>query len=259
VGSCGVTWALRENGMIVPGYEQIPGIGEETAKAIMAYEPPAPWSVEWLLQIPGIGPKMAERLFAAGEQGLGAVPGLGPAKQQAVQDFAVPPMTGWGDLTQIKGIGQATAEAIQAFVSAQDPFGIWKARRFAQRVRDAGLPGVPEPTHTSAELAEGDGRCCWAGLVKKIIYRDLAEDERAAGNPGLEGIRAPTMTRSVTLVCTDDGEDDVHLRIDRFQYRAFARKVASITPGSDGVVVTGRIVKGFGTAIRVSKLWIIEP
>lgn len=257
-GGCGVTWALG-GGQIIPGYEQIPGIGEETAKAIMAYEPPARWSMEWLLRVPGIGPKMAEALFAAGEQGLDSVKGLGPAKRKAVQEFAIPPMTGWGDLTQIKGIGQATAEAIQAFVAAEDPFGIWKAKRFAAEVKAAGLPGVPEPTHTSADLAAGEGRCCWAGLVKKIIYRDLAEDERAAGNPELAGIRAPKMTRSVTLVCTDDGEDEVHARIDRFQYRAFARRVANITPGSDGVVVTGRIVKGFGTAIKVSKLWIIEP
>lgn len=264
VGDCGVTWSLQ-GATITPGYTQIPGIGEETAKSIIAYEPPEQGSMAWWLAIPGVGPKLAERIFSEYRGStteiaeLQEIPGVGPKLAATIAAFSFPPMEGWDDLTQIKGVGEQTALTIKQFVAAEDPFKLWEARRFASSIKSAGLPGVPLPTHTSAQLDGSEGKCVWAGLISKVVYRDLAEDERAAGNPEMKGVKAPKLTRSVTLKCYDDGDDEVYLRIDRFSYRRFARQISRITAGSDGVVATGRIVKGFGASIRVTKMWIIEP
>jgi DNA polymerase-3 subunit alpha len=190
------------------------------------------------------------------------VPGIGSVMSHALCDeHDRQPFESWGDLLRVKGVGQVTVRKMQEFANSDDPFGIHKAGRFIASVRKAivvsqKLP-LPDCDSQSLLAIEDRKKVTWCGLIRDVAYRDLAEDERAAGNPDMTGIKSPHLTRSVTLKCYDDGAGEVYLRIGRFQYRKFARQVAEIVPGSDGILITGRAVRGFGAAIRVDRMWVI--
>lgn len=194
--------------------------------------------------------------------GFVQVPGIGDVLARALcEAHDEKPFTSWRDMLGVPGVGPAKMTAMQQFAGADDPFGIYRADRFVAAVRDR-VEGTsfPMPDCDSASLltVKDRQRVTWCGLIREVLYRDLAEDERAAGNPQMEGIKSPHLTRSATIKCFDGNAGEVYLRVDRFRYPKFARKISEIASGSDGILVQGRAVRGFGAAIRIDRMWVIE-
>jgi DNA polymerase III subunit alpha len=212
----GANWELDGPSRIRAGFEQVPGIAERTADAILA------------------------------ERGR-------------------EPFDTWKSLGRTPGVGPVTVATLEGFATAKDPFGLDRAAEVVAAVTKAARYGrlpVPVPDCDSRSLRAGSGTggtVVFCGLVRKLEYRDLAEDERAAGNPEMKGVKRPDLTRSATIKCYDAGieQEDVYIRISRFVYSRFDADLAEIVPGN-AVVVRGRPGEGMGLAIRADRLWVIE-
>jgi len=203
------------------------------------------------LQVPGIGPALAERIIAhrAGLSAIGRYP-----------------MT-IADLGSVKGIGPKIMSAISGIDSA-DPFGLRKVERDLASVRrdiEEGHLLVPQPTHTSNEIldAKADSSVVFLGMVKLKEYKDWVEDERARTGDSLDDIRArmrdPHLPTGVVLHCFDDGDEDVYVRIDRRVYPRFKNGIEHIRIGRDLVLVRARKSKNsFGASIYVKELHVID-
>jgi DNA polymerase III subunit alpha len=200
-----------------------------------------------------------QRIRAGFEQ----VPGIGQAVSTAIlAEREREPFTRWADLARVPGVGPKTIALLEGFATSADPFGLDKAREaiavISKAARYGRLP-VPVPDCDSTSLRSGTSgtEVVYCGIVRKVEYRDLAEDERAAGNPELKGVKRPDLTRSATVKCYDTGDEDVYIRISRFVYDRFADDLKDVSPG-DAVVVRGRKTDGMGLAVRADRMWTIE-
>jgi DNA polymerase III subunit alpha len=196
--------------------------------------------------------------------GFEQVPGIGAAVSAAIlTERSAGDFDRWADLERVPGVGPKTRETLEAFATVKDPFGLDRAAEVVAAISKAARYGrlpVPVPDCDSRSLRAGSGTAgtvTWAGLVRKLEYRDLAEDERAAGNPEMKGVKRPDLTRSATIKCYDAGDEDLYIRISRFVYSRFEADLAEIAPGN-AVVVRGRPGEGMGLAIRADRLWVIE-
>ncbi|QHB37488.1 DnaE-like DNA polymerase III alpha [Mycobacterium phage Leopard] len=199
------------------------------------------------------------------------IPGVGPKTAQAILDYLESnyweTAPTWRDLIKVKGIGPKTIEKIEAFVNDPDPFGVNRIRRILEGVRrdlQGGKWGIPEPTHTSDELAEdGSFDVVWVGIPLSKEYKDIVEDERARTDKSTEEILAsikdPELTKLCVVKCIDDGDEDVHCRINRWEFPRFADRLEDLrTNGKDVIIVQGRKRDGFGTNIVVREMWALE-
>lgn len=221
LGSSGATWAVRR-GEVLAGYEQLNGVG----------------------------PAMTGKILE-----LQRV--LGPDLKDPAQ------------LLSVSGIGPKTLEKFAAQLDAEDPFGLGKVKRSLDEVRVAISTGeipVPNPTEKSDEILDvpGGNNVRWLGLVKLKEYKDFLEDERARSGKDIEQIRRemrrPDLPTSCVLHCYDDGDEDVYVRITRFDYPKFKEALVGIRLGHDVVYVEARKSNGgFGASIYVKKLIVIDP
>jgi DNA polymerase-3 subunit alpha len=226
-----VTWTLGEDRKsIQAGFMQVPGIGDVTARAIV---------------------------------------------QQRAEELAPDTWGGeWKDLLKVKGIGPVTLGKIRDWAETPDPFGVFRAANVIGQVKRAILAGelkLPMPTVVSTDMQSqtwetpmGRGRkVVYCGLVRGRDYKDIIEDQRARSGREVDEIRRdikrPDLAKFATLRCYDTGEEDVYLRFNRFHFPRFKAQIDAITVGEDAVVVVGRESKGFGAAIAVDHLWVIEP
>jgi DNA polymerase-3 subunit alpha len=221
------------------------------------------------------------------QAGFTQVPGIGLVTARAIVTTRSgdPEFSSWKDLLRVKGIGPVTLEKIRAWAENPDPFGVMRAAEVIGQVRgaiEAGELKLPMPTVISTDLqgntwdnAGGRGRAAgrkdnrlgkrvvYCGLVRQRDYKDLIEDQRARTGEEVDAIRArikrPELVKFCTLRCYDTGEEDVYLRFNRFHFPSFKAKIDAINVGFDAVVVVGRETLGFGAAIAVDHLWVIEP
>jgi DNA polymerase-3 subunit alpha len=195
-------------------------------------------------QVKGIGDKMAEEILRDREAN-----GI---------------FKGWADLLRVKGIGPAKLLTIREFAESDDPFGLQRVARMLDAVRAAGLP-LPAATHGSDALSESDSvkRVVWWGVVARIEYKDIIEDERAKTGDDVEEIKArirsPHKAKSATLHCYDDGFEEVYLRINRWHYGKFRKQLSLIRPGEDIVVAVGEKKSAFGVSLQLKRLYVIDP
>lgn len=219
----GITWDLNEKtGEILAGFQQVPGIGEKMAEQIVA-------------------DRNAKRFYTD---------------------------RGWAELLEVKGVGPKKLEVIRDFAESDDPFKLLRTSRMLQEVLRAkeedGLP-IPLPTHVSDDLdPQGEvKRVVWWGIVGKIEYKDLLEDERAKTGDEIEDIRAriknPNRVKSCTLHCSDAGDEDVYLRISRWNFHKFKKQLEGIRTDKDVVIAVGQKRRGFGVSLQVSKLYVVDP
>jgi DNA polymerase III subunit alpha len=204
------------------------------------------------LQVPGIGPALAERIMK---------------HRESLPAISRYPMT-IADLASVKGIGPKIMNTVSSIDSA-DPFGLRKIEADLSSVRKAIAEGslpVPRPTHRSGDIldAKADSRVVFMGIVKLKEYKDWVEDERARTGDSLEDIRArmrnPHLPTGVVLHCFDDGDEDVYVRIDRRVYPRFKDGIERIRVGRDLVLVIARKSKNsFGASIYVKELHVIDP
>lgn len=180
----------------------------------------------------------------------------------------------WDDLTAVKGIGAKTVETIRTFAEKDDPFDIELTARVLDEIRNgihrrqAGFRGLPRPTHKSHEiprnLTDNAGvPVTWMGIVRNIEYKDVIEDERARTGDDLETILArlkdPELTKSCTLHCYDDGDDDVYVRFNRWSFPKYRDTISSVVPGEDVIIAVGEKSPGFGISLnRIKSLNVLS-
>ena len=213
-------------------------------------------------QIPKIGAKIAERLDQAAELEGG--------------------FRSWGALEVVPGIGPNTIARMEAFAKARDPFGLYRterrlkaAMRFLRSHREL---GVPLPTYDGDQLAamkvapfrkgqpfiKGPA-VVYAGVVRRVEYKDIVEDERSRTGKEIEEIlkelKRPDLVKRATLHMYDAGKgnEEVYARVNRWNFPRLRRSLELIRPNHDVVIVAGRRIGGFGTPIMAERIWIIDP
>lgn len=206
-------------------------------------------------QLKGVGPAKVRDIIAGQEQRCAA--GL-PALETA------------DDLISIKGIGPKTVDGFRHQVGTQDPFGIKRAARILNAVRDdisfGELPGLRPARHTSDDLYEvaDKGFTTCLVLIKAINYQDFIENQRSRTGKEVEeivrGMKRRDLVTSCVLQCYDDGDEDIYLRINRFGYPKFKRMLQLLRLHEDVLYVKGKRSKaGFGISVVVDELVVIEP
>jgi DNA polymerase-3 subunit alpha len=204
-------------------------------------------------QMPGIGDAIGARIIAY-ERDI--IPALG---REMTMD----------DLPNVSGIGPNIMLKISETDSA-DPFGLRKVESQLKVIRqaiDSGALDLPSPTHNSDGLldAHGDARVIWLGFPREKQYKDFVEDERARSGKDvaeiLRSMNKPSLKTSVVLRCYDDGDEDVYLRVSRYDFPRHRAKLEALGLNGDAVLVIGTKSSStaFGINIRVQRLIVIEP
>lgn len=222
-------WTPDPNGRAIrAGFEQIPGVGNLTALKMVAYR-----------------------------ADVHALHGDAPIE--------------WDAYTAVSGIGAKTIDKIRAFATAEDPFELDLVGRVLREFRD-GLRsqqgfwrGLPRPTHTSEQmLSAKDGqKIIWIGVPKKIDYKDLIEDQRARYGTSeediLKSVKDSHLRKWASVFAYDDGDEEVYLRFDRYNFPKFEQGIKTIRPDTDVLIVMGVKSRGFGNSIKVRKMMCIDP
>lgn len=214
------------DGSVYAGWKQLNGVGKVTAEKIIAFD-------KEKRETTGRGVKKADELIA------------------------------------VNGIGVASIEKFREQIDSDDPFGLLKIKHSLDTVRDAIKERdifLKRPTHTSDEILDviGGRTLIWIGMVKRLEYKDAIEDERARSGREIEDIKAtmdkPDLVTSCTMHCYDDGDEDVYVRISRYDFPKWKEALEGITLNQDVVYVVARKSKGgFGSSIYVKHLVVIDP
>ena len=207
-------------------------------------------------QFPKVGPTMAPRISAAANGGF----------------------TSWKQLEAIPGIGEKTTARMEAFTLERDPFGLYRTEkrlasvhRWLRRQKD-----VPLPTHDGDSLTamhvepwkpgtrwKPGPRVVYFGMVKRVEYKDIVEDERSRTGREVEDIlkdlKWPHLVKRATLHMFDTGDEEVYARIHRRDFPRLRKELERIHVNHDVVVVAGNRKAGFGTPITAKQLWVIDP
>lgn len=208
--------------------------------------------------------------------GFAQVPGIGEiiagnmvAHRKAMWDELVP--WDWDHFTVIKGIGGKTLDKMRDFAADEDPFGldlvgkVLREFREELRLQRGFWRGLPRPTHTSDSMLDikDNSKVIWIGVPKLVEYKDLIEDQRARFGTSEEEIMAsvkhPELRKWATIHAYDDGDEEVYLRFDRFQFLKFKDGLEQIRPNTDVLLIIGQKKKGFGNSIKVKKMIVIDP
>lgn len=240
--------ALRHGLQILPPDLEVSGIGwsaDLDGKKV----------ISGLTQVSGIGPANANKIIEWRDSFGPAEPGDEPLQ--------------WGDLIEIKGIGPAKIKSITDFVQAEDPFGINRVAGILSQVRKAielgtdGMDVLPMPTHHSTRIPTvGEHTVIWVGLARKQNYKDFLESTRTRTGKDVEEILAemkdPHLVKSCVVQAYDEGDEDVYLRFNRWQFPKFEEALEDLQLDQDIVIVKGRKREDFGISIHVTDLWVIE-
>jgi DNA polymerase-3 subunit alpha len=206
--------------------------------------------------------------------GFVQIDGIGDITAKKIVDArAADPMgyTDWNDLQKIHGIGPKTAAKIRAFCDDSDPFNLDLVGKTLQVYRDnlvdnqGEWAGLPIPTHTSDSIPRDaeNLRVVWIGIVNKKEYKDLIEDERARSGDTVEEILQrvsdPDLRKSCTLKCYDDGDEDVYIRINRWNFPRFRETIEEIDLDKDIIIASGIKRGGFGVSLQLRDIVVINP
>lgn len=219
-GSSQANWSPGQKGEIIAGWSSLSGVADATAQKILEY-----------------------------------------AKDHKIKRAA--------DLLPIKGIGEKSIEKFREQIESDDPFGLLKVKDSLDVVRDGIRNGeIPlrRPTCLSHEILDvkGGDWVIWMGLVKLREYKDHIEDERARFGLDVEEIKKtmerPDLSTSCTLHGYDDGDEEIYLKISRFDYPKFKEPLADLRVDHDVVWVRGRRTKSaYGLSLYVRTLAIVDP
>jgi DNA polymerase-3 subunit alpha len=223
------TWR-REDGALVAGFSQVPGIGDKTADDIVSAREAGGHFQDWddLRVVKGIGAKTVEK----------------------IRTFAEDSDDPFGALWLDRAIA-AVRDEIESGKLGDLP-------RPTHRAVD-----LPYERGEDIEVV-------WLGTIYQRNERDLFEFNQAKGaeldlsdpkRPLLNGepIRDPHLDKWVVLV-GDDETDQMGLRVDRWKYPRLRDKIWRLRPGTDLVLVRGVKPGWMPTRqISISEIWIIDP
>jgi DNA polymerase III subunit alpha len=171
-------------------------------------------------------------------------------------------------MLEVPGIGPAKLEALRAQLG-RDPFGLRRIHESLEAVRTAIRTGeipLASATHDSEELleAERESTVRWMGFVRLKEYKDFIEDERARSGRSYEEIRStvrrPDLPTSCVLHCYDDGDEDVYVRVTRWDFPKYQKVLQSLRPDRDVIWVEAmRSVRGVFPNLLMRKMVVIDP
>ncbi len=250
------SWTVAGDTAIRAGFEQVHGIAEKLASNILtAREKDGDWR-DWddLRPMTDTG---AEKEWLADDEGERRYNKNGD------------PMMAYPTLHGVRGFGPAKIQAVQDMVASDDPFGIYAIDRKLTEVRDllndGELGPLPKPTHRADEIPTdgADFSCVWVGIPRVRNPQDVIEDERARTGEDLDTIRKrmkrPDLVKKMSVECVDDSDHTLFLRFSRFKFPEFEKALWNMKLGHDMILVRGKKRGGFGTAIHVENMWVIEP
>jgi DNA polymerase-3 subunit alpha len=188
----------------------------------------------------------------------------------------------WIELQAIPGIGDKTIARMEEWTHLKDPFGLYRTEKRLAAVRrflrGPGKGEAPFPTHDGDQLSTmevarrkfgGEKRwnrgqhIIYMGMVGKVEYKDIIEDERSRSGREVEEImktiRRPDLAKRATLHCYDTGDEEVYARINRWLFPKLQKQLAMIRPNRDVVIIDGYRISGFGTPVTVNDIYILDP
>lgn len=172
------------------------------------------------------------------------------------------------DLMNIKGIGPKSVEKFRAQMESDDPFGLKRTQRALQGIRKwIGEEGILQhPTVSSDDIldVEGGTPVIWIGMVRLKEYKDIFEDERARSGRDLDDIKRsidrPDLPTSCVLHAYDDGDEDVYVRVTRYNYPKLRKALERIRVGVDVIYVKAKKSKGgFGASLYADQIVVVDP
>ena len=195
------------------------------------------------------------------EGGLSTVKGVGSKTAEKILE-AEP--QSWDDMAAVSGVGPKTVERFKEFADKEDPYDIYKLDRQMAKVRRyLTAAGIPEPTHTSAQVpfsAGPDTHIVWMGVLKYRNQRNLFEAHFSRTGEELDPdtVKDPHLADWVSGMGSD-GEEVITLTWDRWKYPKFKDQVFDIGLDKDIIVVEGR-KPGFQArrAVYVQRMWVSD-
>lgn len=202
--------------------------------------------------------------------GYETLPGVGPVVAAKISKTEAERggFTQVEELLTVPGIGPKTLEKMRPLVNVEDPFGLRRLEEDMGRVRKwIPTAGLPTPTHVSDELLDvSEMETVFLGFVLERNYQDYVENKRARYGTEVADIikemRRPDLKTSVVLRCVDDGDEDVYVRINRYDFPNLKSRIDGIVVGRDMVLVRGRKsdkVAAFGISVQTKWLVPIDP
>lgn len=224
----GITWEPNSGGLRA-GFLQVPGIGDVTSRSLVAHR---------------------------------------DSTMASVGSFE------WKNFQAVKGVGKVTIANMNNFAAMEDPFGLQRVHSVLSEYRagfqrdDSDFRGLPRPTHTSDTMPEhGDHYVVWMGFVKGIKVkneiekvRQRSEDPNITDEEILDDMKDPHLLYSAVLTCYDDGEEDVYIRVHRWNYPMLKDYIESIAKDEDIIIASGKKREGgtFGVSIFADGLEVLE-
>jgi DNA polymerase-3 subunit alpha len=217
---------LHGRSAIMPGFRQIPAIGENTANGIM------------------------ERIETTRSRGRRVDQWVDLSQIRGIGDDTVVKMVEFCSQADPFGIHR-TEQQLEVF-RKQCADGIFAPH---------GLPAADEFAD-SKNLPQNNGYIAFVGLANNVVYRDEVESIRSRTGQTFEEIRAglddPEKTKKATVFAYDEfGE--VALRVSRWRFDALQGRLAAIKNDHHVIVAYGRSFEDRPNSLQVSDLWLLEP
>lgn len=204
------------------------------------------------MQIPKVGPKVAERMNNIREENFSKVD----------------PWVTWDFYVDKKiGFGAKAAETARELEAKSDPFDIGLTSDAVATVLEAinnGETGLDMPDATAETIPSQSGETVtYVGHVITVKRIDVIGEMRKRDNltteEVLEKLKHPEKATKAKIICTDQTGGEVHVNISRFDYPKLKSEIDEIDEDKTFVIHTiGNASSDFGPAIQGSTLTAIE-
>lgn len=204
------------------------------------------------MQIPKVGPKVAERMNNIREENFSKVD----------------PWVTWNFYVDKKiGFGAKAAETARELEAKSDPFDIGLTSDAVATVLEAinnGETGLDMPDATAETIPSQSGETVtYVGHVITVKRIDVIGEMRKRDNltteEVLEKLKHPEKATKAKIICTDQTGGEVHVNISRFDYPKLKSEIDEIDEDKTFVIHTiGNASSDFGPAIQGSTLTAIE-
>lgn len=225
------------------------------------------------VRVRGVTPGPSQSIWSISNEQIWAgwqqLKGVGQVVATRIQEYAEQhPIQTVSDLLNVKGIGPKSVEKFRAQMESDDPFGLKRTERALQGIRqwisEEGILQYPTVSSDDILDIEGGTPAIWIGMVRLKEYKDIFEDERARSGRDLDEIKRsidrPDLPTSCVLHCYDDGDEDVYVRVTRYNYPRLRRALERIRVGVDVIYVKAKKSKGgFGASLYADQIVVVDP